>query len=138
MNTTTTLSHEESPLEHATLAVVQQFRQAGLGVERKDNPDAQHIGHKGHCSVVELAITHKNGASCRMDIKHLNDFEGGLRAILTFPVEGTGTSSVTTIREEDPSPSQIRERLTALASHAITALSVFGKEDSLSDLRIPR
>jgi hypothetical protein len=111
---------------------------AGLSIERKDNPDTQHSGRRGHCPGVELSITHKNGASCTMEIKHLNDFGGGLRAILTFPVEGTGTSSVTKILEEDLSSRPFPERLTALANHAIRELSVFGKEDSLTDLRMPR
>jgi hypothetical protein len=137
MSNTSTPSQQNTALEQATLSVVQQFNSAGINVHEQELPDALNSGRRGHCPGVKLSATHKNGATCTLEIKHLNDFDGGLRATLTFPVEGTGASSVITIRKEDPSQRDFRERLSALVNHAITALGVFGKEDSLTELKLP-
>lgn len=137
MSTTNSPAQQNSSLEQTTLGVIQQLKSAGLEVERKDNPDLDHRGRRGHCPGVELSITHSNGASCTIEVKHLNDFDGGFRAVLTVPVEGTDTSSVLTIRAEDLPRRDFGGRLTALVSHAIKTLNVLGRDDSFSDIQFP-
>jgi hypothetical protein len=138
MSDTITQSQQNTRIEATTLSVVQQLTSAGMKVERSGIPDTLDEGRRGHCPGLKLAVSHKNGATCVLEIKDLNDSPGGLRATLTFPVEGSDTSSVTIIREEDASRRAFQQRLTALTSFAITSLNIFGREDSsMSDLQYP-
>ena len=134
----TTHTHLNTALENATLSVLQQCESSEMAVVRKDLPDSLNINRRGYCPGVELSVTHTNGATCTVEIKNLSDFDCGLRATLKLPVEGTGVSSVLSIREEDPSKRDFSERLTALVNHAITVLGISGRGDTIADLQMPR
>lgn len=137
MTNTANQPQQNTTLDEATNRVLQQLTLANMSVVAETISDPINSGRRGYCPGVDLSVTHPNGATCSILIKHLNDHNGGLRATLTLPVPGTDATSVLIVRKEDPSEKDINERITALVSHAISVMETMGGQESLTDLSMP-